>query len=725
MPVRIRTSVAALIAAALVAVGLALPLTSASAYVGSGANGAPVWVPNDGARKGFVLLYDPSGQQISGGTNVSAIGQAGASYAWLGTSGSAPRAGATQVSAYVAAPDISNSTPSTWASAQLSPSAFTWSPTPSGTPGFAPNAPGAFSHLDSSGANVLGAASGLTLYSGTDPDYLHVLELRVFDFGPGVPLENKYWASDIEFNPPTATATYDGLAPGAWRVVYPVVMLPTPVVSTPTVSPAAPSPQGTPLVFSATVAPPSGTLTGGRVKFFTGNTQIDGTRIITGTCTPSVPCTVSTNALTTFTIGTTQVYAQYFTAQGVLVGNAASASLTVTVTKPPAITTVTTLGNIQSSDPLDAPGTVTYPATLSGTAFVTLVDPGQPDNGSGTFRGSIAFYLDGSTTPFASDPDGSNGFAFTVPSSVFSGGGAPGVTHTITAKYGGSVVASAVDLLPSDSPAATIRVITPYISQDVQAIATAIDPGTITISTPYDGSPTKATYCTIGTDIATPATLGLVSYTAAGATAHNAVSGAIPVTAGELLPFLPSVLQQDTHECGYIFLPAMKLNGTASLYSTSGAFDGISVTDTRPGTNGYTLNALASNFTKQGVGAPTVDDIINAQDLGLTGLTLVSTNMQPPYDFFLGGQTPGTPGAPGVGTIAGENFTGYDNPGANGLSSTATGNLGLGGSTGHQVLHANRGLGTVVTQGAVRMTAPTNTRDGIFAGTITFTVLGT
>jgi hypothetical protein len=258
----------------------------------------------------------------------------------------------------------------------------------------------------------------------------------------------------------------------------------------------------------------------------------------------------------------------------------------------------------------------------------------------------------------------------------------------------------------------------PSFLADVQAIETAINPGTITISTPYDGNATKATYCAVGTDAANTATFGKVYYTAA---AVGNVAGAV---AGAPLPVWASSTQQNTTACGFLFVPALSLNGTASLYSSSASFDGISVTDTRPGNNAYTLNALASNMSKQGVATPGVDEVINAQNIGLTALALDSTNVLAPYNTFVGGKTPGAPGTPGVGAVSGENYTGYDNAAAAGVTSNAAGSAGLGGATGHQVLHANRGLGTITTHGTIGINAPTNTRDGVYAGTITFTVLG-
>jgi len=70
------------------------------------------------------------------------------------------------------------------------------------------------------------------------------------------------------------------------------------------------------------------------------------------------------------------------------------------------------------------------------------------------------------------------------------------------------------------------------------------------------------------------------------------------------------------------------------------------------------------------------------------------------------------------------NFYGYDNAAAAGVASNAGGTAGLGGGNPHAIIHAVRGLGTANFHGQLAINAPSNTRDGVYTGTVTFTVIG-
>jgi hypothetical protein len=181
------------------------------------------------------------------------------------------------------------------------------------------------------------------------------------------------------------------------------------------------------------------------------------------------------------------------------------------------------------------------------------------------------------------------------------------------------------------------------------------------------------------------------------------------ITAGTLIistPYTPT---------SPLVLPAMTLDSSASAYSTFAAFTNIQIADTRPGNLPYTLSAIATNLTKQGVTQPGTNETINAQNVGLNLSSLTSTNSTP--NTFLGSQTSGV-------NTTGQNFTGFNNIAAAHISASDTGSQGLGGSSPHTVLHANNGLGTTVTAGTLTITAPTNTVDGTYAGYVTFSIIG-
>ncbi len=204
----------------------------------------------------------------------------------------------------------------------------------------------------------------------------------------------------------------------------------------------------------------------------------------------------------------------------------------------------------------------------------------------------------------------------------------------------------------STSPDATLDVTAPAYAADVQDIQTDIAPGTLVISTPY--TPTNP-----------------------------------------------------------LVVPTLVLNTTATEYSGSAAFQGISVADTRAGNLPYTVSATSSDLLLSGVASPSVNQRINAQNVGLTALGLLTTNSTP--TTFLGGVAPG-------GSTLGQNFTAFDNVAAPHVAGDAVGTGGL--AAGPAVLHANSGLGTTTFAGTLTITAPTNTLPGQYNGTVTFTIIG-
>lgn len=164
-----------------------------------------------------------------------------------------------------------------------------------------------------------------------------------------------------------------------------------------------------------------------------------------------------------------------------------------------------------------------------------------------------------------------------------------------------------------------------------------------------------------------------------------------------------------------LVVPALTLNPVVDQYDSSLAITGLSMTDTRPGNLPYTLSMSSTDLHKVGVATPAVNESISAQNVGFNITALVSTNAAP--STFLGSQVPGT-------STAGQNFTGFNNASAPHVQATDTGSLGLGGASPHPILHANQGLGTTVVAATLTITAPTNLLDGTYAGTVTFSVLG-
>lgn len=139
----------------------------------------------------------------------------------------------------------------------------------------------------------------------------------------------------------------------------------------------------------------------------------------------------------------------------------------------------------------------------------------------------------------------------------------------------------------------------------------------------------------------------------------------------------------------------LKLNAANTMYLGSANFEHIIVADTRAGGLPWTLTALAGALNEP------LGGTINGQNVGLTGLGL---------------QTGTTPS--GVGVV-----TPTDVAAANAVAAADAGSLGLGGTTGHEVLRrAAPGTGTVEYEGTLTIQAPTSTLAGHYTGIVTFTV---
>lgn len=460
MKLRMKSAVAGVTALALAGAGLAFA-AQANAYTGSGPGGAPSWVAGDTTRKGAVLFYDASGNQLTGGSSINSL-----SAAYVGTSGTAPRSGATKATAYVAAPDPGQTLPALWAFQNMTPN-FTWSPSPAGTPTFSPNAPGAFVKLTAAGTAIEDLVSGITLYSGANTDYLNVLEIRVQDAGTGVAADGgKYWATDIEFNPTSATAPYDGLAPGAWRVVWPATVGGTTTTTVSTNPASGSATTATPVTLTATVSPATAA---GTVQF-----QVDGANV--GGAIAVAGGTASFNAgLLGASAGHT-VRADFTPVNPAgtvgFAGSFGTTSLPVTQVTAGTATAVS------------GPTTATVGTSATYTASVTA-GGGQVPAGHGSVQFTVNGTNVGSPVPYAG---GAVSFAYqptaagsVAISAVFSGDAAFGNST-------GNVVA--------------VTVSAPAYTPDPQNVTVVVPQGTLVISTPYT--------------VANPLSLGTMALNAAG-----------------------------------------------------------------------------------------------------------------------------------------------------------------------------------------------------------------
>jgi hypothetical protein len=513
-----------------------------------------------------------------------------------------------------------------------------------------------------------------------------------------------------------------------------------------TVTPVGPPPSTVPTTTAITAATPAAGSTATPATFTATVTQASGTAKPAGTVQFTVdgvnlgsPVTVSNGAATSpatglLIAGPHAILATFSGAIGWGASTSSPFTYTVTGTPPTSIATTTA---ITAATP--TAGTTTTPAIF--TATVTQA------SGTAKPAGTVQFKVDG--TNLGSPVTVSNGAA-TSPATGLLTAGPHAILATFTGATGwGASVSSpftyTVTGTPPPGPVKTTTNLT-------LSAATVTVPGTITGRAVVTAGSTELTSGTVtfflddaekpfgfdatGADSFSFAPLALkagkhtIKAKWSGATVASIVyeascSPAAPVTA--VVGSAPDVQAvQFAVESGTLqiatpytsanplVLPTMTINPALTEFSTSAPFQGITVGDNRPGSLAWTVSAISSPFAKFGVGTPGPNELINAQNVGLTGLMLTGTNALPAT--FLGG-------VPLGGGTTGQNLTAFDNPAAAHLPSGVSGSLGLGG-TPKAVLHANQGKGTTVVSGLLTVTAPTSTVDGVYAGTITFTILG-
>jgi hypothetical protein len=139
------------------------------------------------------------------------------------------------------------------------------------------------------------------------------------------------------------------------------------------------------------------------------------------------------------------------------------------------------------------------------------------------------------------------------------------------------------------------------------------------------------------------------------------------------------------------------LNEAGTQYSASGEFEGLSVIDTRNTDLPWTVTAQATDLRNG------INGVIDSQNVGLTNLVAALV--------------PGD-------TLTAADVTATDNPAADPAVTPGTpGSQGLGGIIAHTVLFAPKGLGSIGYNGLLTINAPTSTPAGLYAGTITITII--
>lgn len=410
-------------AAALAVTGSVLVVAGQSAQ----ASVTPPWAAGDTTAKGDLSFYDGSGTLVTGGSDYNAFP------AWVSAS-TAMRSGATKAQLVIAFPQHTNGIPSTWLQQQIQGST-TFNPAPSGTPAAINQAdPFVKVNLGNSPTPIDDALSN-NLTPDTTSGYENTFELRMFDSGAtAVDDGGKYWRSVIEYNP--TASTFDGLASGAWKVVYPAPA--TNAIGTTTTAPTAtpgtdPAAHGTSITLTATASAVSGATAhpAGSLQFKDGSVDVGSAVAVDANGSATTPGFVPADGGHSFT-------AVFVPTDQVSFAGSTSTALSFTVSAPPADTTAATISGIAPASTADT----TTPVVVT----VHVVDSTTP---ASVPTGSVAV-KDGTTT-LGSGTLGATGSAdITIPASTLSVG-----AHSLTAEYAGTA-AFAASVSPVSAYAITL-----------------------------------------------------------------------------------------------------------------------------------------------------------------------------------------------------------------------------------------------------------------------------
>ncbi len=455
----IKVAMAGLLTAAIASAGV-LGLAGVAFASGS----APPWEPdaNAAAPYGSVAFYDAAGNQIISGT-----GDLASPFAYV-VAGTAADTGATKASLAFANPQHGQA-PALWtATSEAGPTTFSpASSLPAGTPAnitaFAPTQP----VVASSSADIS------TWLSSNTPDttagYANTIEVRLTDSGPGGHgnATGTYWESDIGYNNTSSAITVDGTTVPAngWAVLYPIPSSPTITTITTPVN-GANEVVNTAITLTATVTP----AVSGLVQFYANGTTLVGTSATgsSGTYTASwTPTTDGTYSITGTFLPTA--------------GGPGSLGDGVTISvNPPAIAGTPGLTVTQNSITAGTSDTLTATVTY---ADYSLTGP------AGTVKFMIGSTLiTGCTNPVATTVTGAGTSASPgVGTAVCTTTALPQGTDQIIMTF--SPTNSAYT--PLFAGPVTVTVAAPAICSgnsvcsDTQNIQVTINPGTITVTTPY------------------------------------------------------------------------------------------------------------------------------------------------------------------------------------------------------------------------------------------------
>lgn len=210
-------------------------------------------ITNDpNAANGTIAFFDSSGKRITSGSNIHHVFD----YAEASTDG---RPGTTKATVYFAAPDHNQPDSSNWNFNQVTASTnFPVASAPAPVNGFT-------SPVATAGAGDADLQSTLNFPQDTTAGYSGIIQVRLYDTGPGISQDTVFWASDIWVDP----------AAGTWQQVFPAVASTVNTSVAPiSASPASPAAHGSSVTLTSTVTAADATHPAGSVALFDGATNV-------------------------------------------------------------------------------------------------------------------------------------------------------------------------------------------------------------------------------------------------------------------------------------------------------------------------------------------------------------------------------------------------------------------------------------------------------------------
>jgi hypothetical protein len=432
-----------------------------AAFAGTGGGTSnPAWEPdpNSATPYGQIVFYDASGNVVTSGTNLSNL----FTYA-AATTPSPQNPTPKKASLFFAAPDHTQPQTALWGSTQTGGNTAwpnTTAPAPINGATFTTNPVWAAVGTGQSPADLNSALGGLTLDS--TPGFANIIQVRLTSTNTSP----NYWSTDIAYNTGGSAITVDGVsvAAGGWAQLFPNYTTTTTALGATPASPQNNPPgatQGQTVSLTATVSPSTAA---GTVQFFDGSTSLGTSPVSGGTATGSAP---------TPSFGTHSYTAVFTPTGGTEVVGSSSTALSYVVNPPQ---TPTTTG-------LSGPATAAQYSSVSYAATVTPVP--SPDGGNFAFTATGTGSTTG-TTSLGTMAEVAGAGTLNISSLTL----APG-TYNVTATFTPTSSAFAT----STSPPVALTVTAPTCKgapdpsgatcSDTQNIQVTVNPGSLTITTPY------------------------------------------------------------------------------------------------------------------------------------------------------------------------------------------------------------------------------------------------